>query len=94
MNTAHTIGSLRTWGDGMRCGECCNGDRCDDPTHFDRRYCPHCKGTGWALWTEAGRNDYVAYLVQRGSMSEAEASAAIRRLMPDTPQNDFTRNTG
>jgi len=34
------------------CDHCCNGDRCDDPTHYERgspRYavhCPHCRGTG------------------------------------------------
>lgn len=44
----------RTWDGGKRCAECCNGDRCDDPSHFDRKDCPHCKGTGWALWTAEG----------------------------------------
>jgi len=39
----------RTWG-GDRCDHCCNGDRCDDPTHYERRYCPYCLGTGNALW--------------------------------------------
>ena len=36
------------------CGHCCNGDRCDDPTHFSRGRpdfaphcrCPYCRGTG------------------------------------------------
>lgn len=28
------------------CDECCNGDRCDDNTHLNRKYCPYCKGTG------------------------------------------------
>ena len=44
---------LRTFarGDGtLGCGECCWGDRCDDPTHFFRRDCPYCKGTGAAIW--------------------------------------------
>lgn len=41
----------RTWQgwsgeSGVGCGECCNGDRCDDPTHLDRRHCPYCRGTG------------------------------------------------
>jgi hypothetical protein len=47
----------RTWGDGTRCAHCCNGDRCDDHTHYDRTSkpgCPHCLNTGYALWTEAG----------------------------------------
>ena len=55
----------RTWDDGKRCSECCNGDRCDDPTHYDRtskRYgCPHCLNTGWALWTKEGQDDYAKY---------------------------------
>lgn len=28
------------------CAECCFGDRCDDPTHFNRDSCPACLGTG------------------------------------------------
>lgn len=31
---------------GLRCEECCNGDRCDDPTHFRTESCPFCLGTG------------------------------------------------
>ena len=30
----------------LGCNECCNGDRCDDPTHFNRESCPFCLGTG------------------------------------------------
>lgn len=37
----------------LGCNECCWGDRCDDPTHRFRPECPHCKGTGRALWLEA-----------------------------------------
>lgn len=55
---------LRTWNNGERCAECCNGDRCDDPTHYDRAECPHCKGTGFALWTEAGKEAHERYLVK------------------------------
>jgi hypothetical protein len=54
----------RTWNDGKRCSECCNGDRCDDPTHYDRTSkpgCPHCWNTGWALWTQEGQQDYAKY---------------------------------
>lgn len=41
----------RTWGkNNDRCAHCCNGDRCDDPTHYERQYCPYCLGTGDALW--------------------------------------------
>jgi hypothetical protein len=28
------------------CAECCNGDRCDDPTHRDRENCTYCLGSG------------------------------------------------
>ena len=48
------VPGTRTWGNGERCAECCNGDRCDDPTHYDRDKCPHCLGTGYALWTTEG----------------------------------------
>jgi hypothetical protein len=30
----------------LGCDECCNGDRCDDPTHYNRASCPFCLGTG------------------------------------------------
>lgn len=30
----------------LYCDECCNGDRCDDPTHRRRESCPYCLGTG------------------------------------------------
>ena len=47
----------RTWessGGAVFCDHCCNGDRCDDPTHFERGRpdyaphcrCPYCRGTG------------------------------------------------
>lgn len=72
--------SLRTWDDGKRCAECCNGDRCDDPTHYDRRLCPHCKGTGHAIWTYAGRADYVALMMKHRGMSEAEAQDALAKV--------------
>jgi hypothetical protein len=68
--------ALKTWGDGKRCDECCNGDRCDDPDHVDRSRCPHCKSTGWALWASAGFEDYVRYLQGWRGMSEDEARAA------------------
>lgn len=32
--------------DSLGCAECCNGDRCDDPSHFHRDSCPFCLGTG------------------------------------------------
>lgn len=78
------MSALRTWDEGKRCAECCNGDRCDDPTHFDRSSCPHCKSTGWALWTEAGREDYVKYLQGWHRMSEDEARAAVAKFTGST----------
>ncbi len=30
----------------LRCDECCNGDRCDDPSHRLRENCLYCLGTG------------------------------------------------
>lgn len=47
----------RTWTNSRGCAtcdHCCNGDRCDDPTHFRRGRpdwaphcrCPYCRGTG------------------------------------------------
>lgn len=59
--------TLRTWCE-TRCDECCNGDRCDDPTHFERQFCPHCKGTGFALWLAGGREDAR----RRGCAKEAD----------------------
>ena len=75
------MSDLRTWDDGKRCAECCNGDRCDDPTHRDRKHCPHCKGTGWALWTEAGRADYVANTMKHQGISEAEAEVRLASII-------------
>lgn len=77
--TTYRPGS-RTWNDGKRCAECCNGDRRDDPTHYAREHCPHCLGTGWALWTDVGREDYVKYLTGWRQMSEEAARAEVERL--------------
>lgn len=52
-----------------------------DPTHYDRARCPHCNGTGWALWTEAGREDYVTYLKVSRGMSETNARAAVNLIV-------------
>lgn len=38
----HGTRSDGKWG----CDACCNGDRCDDSTHVDRRKCGVCNGTG------------------------------------------------
>ena len=71
---------LRTWDAGKRCAECCTGDRCDDPTHYSREHCPHCKSTGWAIWTDAGREDYVKYLQGWRGLSEANARLEVAAL--------------
>ena len=66
----------RTWNDGWRCAECCNGDRCDDPTHHDRDKCPHCKGTGIAVW-----NMYTKEAEAKALITERDAlRAALREL--------------
>lgn len=80
MSLTHKPGS-RTWHDGRRCAECCNGDRCDDPTHKDRQFCPHCMRTGFALWTEAGRADFMKYLIESRGQTEAAASAELESLI-------------
>lgn len=39
----------KTWTDtdgDLRCDECCNKDRCDEPSHYYRANCPYCLGTG------------------------------------------------
>jgi protein gp37 len=45
-----TLRLPRTWGrnsDGSwGCNTCCNGDRCDDPSHVDRSRCGVCHGSG------------------------------------------------
>ena len=37
---------------GYICDECCNGDRCDDPTHRRRENCRACLGTAQNLTSE------------------------------------------
>ena len=85
--------NLRTWDAGKRCDECCNGDRCDDPTHYERKYCPHCKGTGWAIWTDDGRKDFLLYLNKRHEMTEDEAIQYLNKLFP-TKRKESTMKIG
>jgi hypothetical protein len=51
--------ALRTWDRGPDrlpgCAECCHGDRCDDSSHYARSQCPHCNGTGDAIWLDAAQ---------------------------------------
>lgn len=44
----HVIRTFKLSDGRLGCAECCNGDRCDDPTHYSRENCPYCKGTGLA----------------------------------------------
>lgn len=76
--------TARTWNDNKRCGECCNGDRCDDPTHFSRPSCPHCKGTGYAIWTREGREDMLHHLQFRCRLTEDQARAELARITQAT----------
>ena len=48
----------KTWG-GNRCGHCCHGDRCDDPTHYKRPDCPYCLCTGNAIWLKSSAPEGV-----------------------------------
>ncbi len=51
--TNRTHGRTYDKSDGSKgCDECCNGDRCDDPTHRYRPNCPACLGTGYNLSCE------------------------------------------
>ena len=70
----------RTWDEGKRCDECCNGDRCDDPTHTSRENCRHCLGTSWAIWSESGRADFAkSYRMTKERALEVIAEARARR---------------
>lgn len=40
----------------LMCDECCNGDRCDDPSHFSRESCPYCLGSGTNATTQKPDN--------------------------------------
>lgn len=80
---------LRTWGLlQSRCAECCNGDRCDDPTHLDRSKCPHCKSTGYALWKTAGRAAFLDHRLKVGKSFE-EARQELHDIVGDVPVVDL-----
>jgi hypothetical protein len=49
------IHGWKVWG-GTHCDHCCNGDRCDDRSHYDRARCPYCLGTGEAIWLKPTDN--------------------------------------
>ena len=65
LDVSKAVKGWRTWDVlSERCNHCCNGDRCDDASHYDRTSspgCPHCLNTGFALWTEQGRKAYETY---------------------------------
>lgn len=67
----------RTWNDGKSCAHCCTGDRCDDPSHYDRYSkpgCPHCLNTGYALWTEAGQNHKAEHEARYAAAMQARTT--------------------
>jgi hypothetical protein len=39
-------GAFRRSDGKVNCDACCNGDRCDEPRHVDRRKCSLCRGSG------------------------------------------------
>lgn len=48
-------GRTFTLSDGrLGCGECCNGDHCDDASHVSRDNCPFCLGSGFVEARAAG----------------------------------------
>ncbi|AOK61950.1 hypothetical protein WM29_22725 [Burkholderia ubonensis] len=61
---------------GRSCDHCCNGDRCDDPTHCERGRpdwhvrCPYCRGTG--------RGKPIDWVIVGG-----ESSPGARPMHPD-----------
>jgi len=68
----------RVWGKGDRCAECCNGDRCDDASHYSRDKCPHCLGTGWSLWTESGMAEYKTMLKRRSAAIGEQLNEGVK----------------
>lgn len=73
----------RTSDDGWFCNECCNGDRCDDATHYERRNCPHCKGSGIAIWNvHALKRKLETELAAARAEAFAECARICRERVP------------
>lgn len=70
----------RTWNDGWRCNECCNGDRCDDSSHHERSKCPHCKGTGNAIWNMHNKEQDFRKLESKLTALESTRDKLVRAL--------------
>lgn len=73
---------LKNSGGSDGCAECCNGDRCDDASHRDRKHCFYCYGTGKPV---------VNQLAECASLrTQLEAQAArveeLEALIMDAPK--------
>lgn len=85
----------RTWNEGWRCAECCTGDRCDDPSHYDRPKCPHCHGTGSAIWNMYSKEDEAKKLKSAltAALARAEkAEAELERVRKDAARYEWLRS--
>lgn len=51
------------------CNECCNGDRCDDPSHSYRPNCSACLGTGQNLTSERLNQEKIKDYETKGNDS-------------------------
>jgi hypothetical protein len=70
------------------CNECCNGDRCDDPTHLDRRKCPYCKGRGVRSFNRVLRLLPKAAVTKGASDDYSIVDALRRGGEADTPSDE------
>ena len=61
----------------LMCAECCNGDHCDDPTHFDRQSCPYCLGSGINA-TVKPRPEQAVSETERLAITERERDLVLR----------------
>jgi hypothetical protein len=82
----------------LGCAECCNGDRCDDPSHFHRDSCPFCLGTGepasepGATMTPDERCDAITGAMMQ-NLRDASARAAGEPAPAASPQGGETRES-
>jgi hypothetical protein len=69
------------------CDECCNGDRCDEPTHKLRPECPYCLGTGENLSCvreQENRDWEISFDLYHNAMKRGLKK--FRELNPDYPE--------